>query len=87
MTCFVFRCDLCVKAHERLEEVKLQAVRDNNVQLVTEILDSLSIVAEKDGTAAELAKILREPHFQVKYAVFLFYTRMLLLLGMNRPET
>uniref|UniRef100_A0A667ZSS3 Protein associated with LIN7 2, MAGUK p55 family member a n=1 Tax=Myripristis murdjan TaxID=586833 RepID=A0A667ZSS3_9TELE len=51
-------------AHERLEEVKLQAVRDNNVQLVTEILDSLSIVAEKDGTAAELAKILREPHFQ-----------------------
>ncbi|XP_029927688.1 MAGUK p55 subfamily member 6a isoform X2 [Myripristis murdjan] len=52
------------KAHERLEEVKLQAVRDNNVQLVTEILDSLSIVAEKDGTAAELAKILREPHFQ-----------------------
>ncbi|XP_071388918.1 MAGUK p55 subfamily member 6a isoform X1 [Centroberyx affinis] len=52
------------KAHERLEEVKLQAVRDNNLQLVTEILDSLNNLAEKDSTAAELAKILQEPHFQ-----------------------
>ncbi|KAG7242104.1 hypothetical protein INR49_024150 [Caranx melampygus] len=52
------------KAHERLEEVKLQAVRDNNVQLVTEILDSLNNLPEKDAVAAELAKILQEPHFK-----------------------
>ncbi|XP_042280977.1 MAGUK p55 subfamily member 6a isoform X2 [Thunnus albacares] len=52
------------KAHERLEEVKLQAVRDDNVQLVTEILDSLNNLPEKDAAAAELAKILQEPHFK-----------------------
>ncbi|KAM7420651.1 hypothetical protein PAMA_015060 [Pampus argenteus] len=52
------------KAHERLEEVKLQAVRDDNIQLVTEILDSLNNLPEKDAAAAELAKILQEPHFK-----------------------
>uniref|UniRef100_A0AAQ5XCL0 Membrane protein, palmitoylated 6a (MAGUK p55 subfamily member 6) n=1 Tax=Amphiprion ocellaris TaxID=80972 RepID=A0AAQ5XCL0_AMPOC len=52
------------KAHERLEEVKLQAVRDDNVQLVTEILDSLNVLPEKDAAAAELARILQEPHFK-----------------------
>uniref|UniRef100_A0A3B4TPL0 Protein associated with LIN7 2, MAGUK p55 family member a n=1 Tax=Seriola dumerili TaxID=41447 RepID=A0A3B4TPL0_SERDU len=52
------------KAHERLEEVKLQAVRDDNVQLVTEILDSLNNLPEKDAATAELAKILQEPHFK-----------------------
>uniref|UniRef100_A0A8C4GUI7 Protein associated with LIN7 2, MAGUK p55 family member a n=1 Tax=Dicentrarchus labrax TaxID=13489 RepID=A0A8C4GUI7_DICLA len=52
------------KAHERLEEVKLQAVRDDNVQLVTEILDSLNNLPEKDAAVAELAKILQEPHFK-----------------------
>ncbi|XP_054869574.1 MAGUK p55 subfamily member 6a isoform X2 [Amphiprion ocellaris] len=54
----------CVEAHERLEEVKLQAVRDDNVQLVTEILDSLNVLPEKDAAAAELARILQEPHFK-----------------------
>ncbi|XP_056141883.1 MAGUK p55 subfamily member 6a isoform X2 [Lampris incognitus] len=52
------------KAHERLEDVKLQAVGDNNVQLVTEVLDSVTKLAETDASAAELAKILQEPHFQ-----------------------
>ncbi|XP_061572666.1 MAGUK p55 subfamily member 6a [Cololabis saira] len=52
------------KAHERLEEVKLQAVRDNNVQLVAEILESLNLLQEKDAAAAELARILQEPHFK-----------------------
>ncbi|KAF7669472.1 hypothetical protein LDENG_00186440 [Lucifuga dentata] len=52
------------KAHERLEEVKLQAVRDDNVELVTEILDSLNNLSDKDAAAAELTKILQEPHFK-----------------------
>ncbi|KAM4581236.1 MAGUK p55 subfamily member 6a isoform 1-T1 [Odontesthes bonariensis] len=52
------------KAHERLEEVKLQAVQDNNVELVAEILDSLNNLPEKDAAAAELVRILQEPHFK-----------------------
>ncbi|XP_064380634.1 MAGUK p55 subfamily member 2 isoform X1 [Dromaius novaehollandiae] len=52
------------KAHERLEETKLEAVRDNNVELVQEILRDLGRLARPDGAAAELARILREPHFQ-----------------------
>lgn len=53
------------KAHERLEEKKLQAVRDDNIQLVTEILDSLNNLSEKNAAASELVEILQEPHFQV----------------------
>uniref|UniRef100_A0A3P9IJ73 Membrane protein, palmitoylated 6a (MAGUK p55 subfamily member 6) n=1 Tax=Oryzias latipes TaxID=8090 RepID=A0A3P9IJ73_ORYLA len=52
------------KAHDRLEEVKLQAVGDDNVQLVSEILDSIGNMPEKDIAAAELARILQEPHFK-----------------------
>ncbi|KAI4887876.1 hypothetical protein NFI96_015088 [Prochilodus magdalenae] len=52
------------KAHERLEDVKLEAVRDNNVELVTEILSDISGLADRDDSAAELSKILKEPHFQ-----------------------
>nr|XP_020468474.1 MAGUK p55 subfamily member 6-like isoform X2 [Monopterus albus] len=52
------------KAHECLEEVKLQPVRDDNVQLVSEILDSLNDLSEEDAAAAELAKILQDPHFK-----------------------
>ncbi|XP_037532928.1 MAGUK p55 subfamily member 6a [Nematolebias whitei] len=52
------------KAHERLEEVKLEAVRDDNIQLVTEILDSLNELPDKDPAAAELVRILQEPHFK-----------------------
>uniref|UniRef100_A0A8B9ST56 Membrane palmitoylated protein 2 n=1 Tax=Anas platyrhynchos TaxID=8839 RepID=A0A8B9ST56_ANAPL len=52
------------KAHERLEETKLEAVRDNNVELVQDILRDIGHLARQDSAAAELACILREPHFQ-----------------------
>ncbi|XP_036395247.1 MAGUK p55 subfamily member 6a isoform X1 [Megalops cyprinoides] len=52
------------KAHERLEDVKLEAVRDNNVELVSEILEDISGLSSQDANAAELARILKEPHFQ-----------------------
>uniref|UniRef100_A0A3Q2YMQ5 Protein associated with LIN7 2, MAGUK p55 family member a n=1 Tax=Hippocampus comes TaxID=109280 RepID=A0A3Q2YMQ5_HIPCM len=52
------------KAHERLEEVKLEAVRDDNVQLISEILDSLNKLTEKDAATVELTHILQEPHFK-----------------------
>ncbi|XP_053115250.1 MAGUK p55 subfamily member 2 isoform X1 [Hemicordylus capensis] len=52
------------KAHERLEETKLEAVRDNNLELVQEILKDISRLAQQDSTAAELVHILQEPHFQ-----------------------
>lgn len=60
-----------LQAHERLEDVKLEAVRDNNLQLVTEILDSMSGLTGCDTGAAELAKILQEPHFQVRQLLVL----------------
>lgn len=60
-----FSAALCIQAHERLEEVKLEAVGDDNVQLLTEILDSLNNLEERDPAAAELARILQEPHFKV----------------------
>lgn len=56
---------MCLQAHERLEEVKLQAVQSDNVQLVTEILESLKNLQETDAAVAELTKILQEPHFKV----------------------
>lgn len=40
-------------------------MRDDNVQLVTEILDALNNLTDKDAAAAELVKILQEPHFKV----------------------
>ncbi|NXK14721.1 MPP2 protein, partial [Herpetotheres cachinnans] len=52
------------KAHERLEETKLEAVRDNNLELVQEILRDIGHLVRQDSAAAELARILREPHFQ-----------------------
>ncbi|XP_067111571.1 MAGUK p55 subfamily member 6b isoform X1 [Osmerus mordax] len=51
-------------AHERLEDVKLEAVQDNNVELVTEILGDISSLSVRDDSAAELSRILQEPHFQ-----------------------
>lgn len=56
---------MCLQAHERLEEVKLQAVQSDNVQLITEILESLKNLQETDAAVAELTKILQEPHFKV----------------------
>ncbi|XP_050183887.1 MAGUK p55 subfamily member 2 isoform X4 [Myiozetetes cayanensis] len=54
------------KAHERLEERKLEAVRGDNLALVQEILRDIGRLVRPDGqgAAAELARILREPHFQ-----------------------
>uniref|UniRef100_A0A8K9XXW1 Protein associated with LIN7 2, MAGUK p55 family member a n=1 Tax=Oncorhynchus mykiss TaxID=8022 RepID=A0A8K9XXW1_ONCMY len=52
------------KAHERLADVKLEAVRDNNQQLVSEILDSLTGLSSRDASAEELTNILQEPHFK-----------------------
>ncbi|KAL0172658.1 hypothetical protein M9458_032969, partial [Cirrhinus mrigala] len=51
-------------AHERLEDVKLEAVQSNNVELVSEILSDMSSLTTRDESAAELCKILKEPHFQ-----------------------
>nr|XP_019945983.1 PREDICTED: MAGUK p55 subfamily member 6-like [Paralichthys olivaceus] len=51
-------------AHEQLEEVKLEAVQDNNVELVTDIIGDINNLKVKDDSAAELSKILKEPHFQ-----------------------
>ncbi|NXQ36924.1 MPP2 protein, partial [Alaudala cheleensis] len=54
------------KAHERLEERKLEAVRGDNLALVQDILRDIGRLArpEAQAAAAELARILREPHFQ-----------------------
>ncbi|XP_062848452.1 MAGUK p55 subfamily member 6a [Trichomycterus rosablanca] len=52
------------KAHERLEEVKLEAVRNDNVELVSDILSDIGGLVESSDSAAELSKILQEPHFQ-----------------------
>ncbi|XP_059899592.1 MAGUK p55 subfamily member 6b isoform X2 [Gadus macrocephalus] len=51
-------------AQEQVEEVKLEAVQDNNVELVTEILGDISSLQVRDDSATELSKILQEPHFQ-----------------------
>ncbi|CAB1350696.1 unnamed protein product [Coregonus sp. 'balchen'] len=53
-----------VKAHERLEDVRLEAVQDNNVELVTDILGDITALSVRDDSAAELSRILQEPHFQ-----------------------
>ncbi|XP_066531225.1 MAGUK p55 subfamily member 6b isoform X2 [Hoplias malabaricus] len=52
------------KAHERLEDVKLEAVQENNVELVSEILGDIRGLSVRDDGAAELSRILQEPHFQ-----------------------
>ncbi|KAM4691590.1 MAGUK p55 subfamily member 2 isoform 1-T1 [Rhinophrynus dorsalis] len=51
-------------AHERMEETRLEAVRENNLQLVQEILQDMAGVRDPSGAAAELQGILQEPHFQ-----------------------
>ncbi|GCC28494.1 MAGUK p55 subfamily member 2b isoform X1 [Chiloscyllium punctatum] len=52
------------KAHEKLEDTKLEAVRDNNLELVKEIIDDINPIAKENDSAAELTQILQEPHFQ-----------------------
>ncbi|KAJ8377380.1 hypothetical protein AAFF_G00261090 [Aldrovandia affinis] len=51
-------------AHERLEETRLEAVRDNNLELVQDILRDLTPLTNRSKAADELACILKEPHFQ-----------------------
>uniref|UniRef100_A0A3B3ZKD8 Uncharacterized protein n=1 Tax=Periophthalmus magnuspinnatus TaxID=409849 RepID=A0A3B3ZKD8_9GOBI len=51
-------------AHEHLEEPKLEAVRENNVELVQDILRELSPLTHRSPAADELVRILKEPHFQ-----------------------
>lgn len=52
------------KAHERLEDAKLEAVRENNVELLNEILEEISPLVNADENVAELVGILKEPNFQ-----------------------
>ncbi|XP_053570126.1 protein PALS2 [Bombina bombina] len=52
------------KAHERLEDSKLEAVSENNVELVNEILEDISPLMKEDKNVEELVGILKEPHFQ-----------------------
>ncbi|XP_031237721.1 MAGUK p55 subfamily member 6 isoform X2 [Mastomys coucha] len=52
------------KAHERLEDSKLEAVSDNNLELVNEILEDITPLISVDENVAELIGILKEPHFQ-----------------------
>lgn len=54
------------QAHERLEDSKLEAVSDNNLELVNEILEDISPLINKDENIAELVGILKEPHFLVR---------------------
>lgn len=56
---------LSLQAHERLEDSKLEAVSDNNLELVNEILEDISPLISVDENVAELVGILKEPHFQV----------------------
>uniref|UniRef100_A0A4W4EKA6 Membrane protein, palmitoylated 2a (MAGUK p55 subfamily member 2) n=1 Tax=Electrophorus electricus TaxID=8005 RepID=A0A4W4EKA6_ELEEL len=49
---------------ESPEEPRLEAVRDNNLELVQDILRELSPITHRSNTAAELSRILNQPHFQ-----------------------
>ncbi|KAM9560385.1 MAGUK p55 subfamily member 2b isoform 3-T3 [Salvelinus alpinus] len=51
-------------AHENLEESRLEAVSDNNMELVQDILKELTPLTHRSKAADELACILKEPHFQ-----------------------
>ncbi|KAI2658701.1 MAGUK p55 subfamily member 2 [Labeo rohita] len=51
-------------SREHYEEPKLEAVRDNNVELVQDILRDLTTLTPHSQAAHELACILKEPHFQ-----------------------
>uniref|UniRef100_A0A4W5QU54 MAGUK p55 scaffold protein 2 n=1 Tax=Hucho hucho TaxID=62062 RepID=A0A4W5QU54_9TELE len=52
------------QAQENLEESKLEAVSDNNMELVQDILKELTPLTHRNKAADELARILKEPHFQ-----------------------
>uniref|UniRef100_A0A673AGM3 Membrane protein, palmitoylated 2a (MAGUK p55 subfamily member 2) n=1 Tax=Sphaeramia orbicularis TaxID=375764 RepID=A0A673AGM3_9TELE len=60
----VCRCVSVVCHCESLKEPRLSPVRDNNVELLQEILKDLDPFTHQSDTAAELAQILTQPHFQ-----------------------
>ncbi|XP_067285242.1 MAGUK p55 subfamily member 2b isoform X1 [Pseudorasbora parva] len=51
-------------SREHYEEPKLEAVRDNNLELVQDILRDLTTLSPHCQAAHELVCILKEPHFQ-----------------------
>ncbi|KAM4635107.1 MAGUK p55 subfamily member 2a isoform 2-T2 [Polymixia lowei] len=53
-----------VEAEDSLTEPRLSAVRENNVELLQEILKDLDPFTQRSDTAAELTHILVQPHFQ-----------------------
>lgn len=65
--CYYFNILLSFQAHERLEDSKLEAVSDNNLELVNEILEDITPLINVDENVAELVGILKEPHFQVNF--------------------
>lgn len=54
----------CQEQEETLVEPRLSAVRENNVELLQEILRDLDPFTHRSDTAAELSRILTQPHFQ-----------------------
>lgn len=56
---------VCQEQEESLKEARLSPVRENNVELLQEILRDLDPFTHRSDTAAELALILTQPHFQV----------------------
>lgn len=74
--CFLF---ITSQAHERFEEPKLEAVRENNVELVQDILKELSPLTQRSSAADELVRILKEPHFQVWKAAHIWSSNKLWL--------
>ncbi|XP_078621701.1 protein PALS2-like isoform X6 [Branchiostoma floridae x Branchiostoma japonicum] len=53
-----------VRAHDRLEEQKLEPVREENLKLVDDIVTDLNPVIAGSNDAAELSGLLNEPHFK-----------------------
>uniref|UniRef100_A0A3Q3BXH5 MAGUK p55 scaffold protein 2a n=2 Tax=Haplochromini TaxID=319058 RepID=A0A3Q3BXH5_HAPBU len=53
-----------LEQEESLKEPRLSPVRENNVELLQEILRDLDPFTNRSDTAAELARILTQPHFQ-----------------------
>ncbi|CAL8271433.1 unnamed protein product [Lota lota] len=53
-----------LEAEQSLTEPRPSAVRDNNVELLQEILRDLDPFCQGSDTAAELLDILKQPHFQ-----------------------
>ncbi|CAL8283685.1 unnamed protein product [Boreogadus saida] len=53
-----------LEAERRVSEPRATAVRDNNVELVQEILRELEPFSQRSEPAAQLRDILRQPHFQ-----------------------